>query len=258
MNPTTAPAAPAARRRFLQQPMNPNILRISTLVVTFLATLYGLGLATSSGIGVQRAFSPNEFGSLFNILQRSLGGYFMLAGISSFLVVYRRVVRGVKVVGAAAVIGALAQVAMTVAVFVIVFMPETKDLFNRDCLGDIKGTTFLSGDEQKKFCVDYVDQFIFRICSSQVFLVLATIGSTFIVVKFTLEFSKNPSAFAQKEVELMPMYTNYAAQPVYPPPQQQQQYQQQPYPAVYPDQSATQLPVYREKEGQQQGEQQRV
>ncbi|KAI8830544.1 hypothetical protein BJ741DRAFT_355770 [Chytriomyces cf. hyalinus JEL632] len=250
MNASADPAAPAARRSY----MSPNLLRMSTLVVTFIATLYGLGLATSSGIGVQRAFSPDEFGSLFNILQRVLGGYFLLAGIASFTLVYRRVVRGVKVVGAVAVLGALAQVAMTVAIFVMIFMPETKDVFNRDCLEDIKGTAFLSEDEQKKFCVDYVDRFVFRICSSQVLLVLAALGSTFIVVKFTLEYSKNPGAFAQKEVELMPMYTNYAPQQSVYPPQQQQQQQYQPYPAVNQEQNATQLPTYREKEGQQQGE----
>ncbi|TPX53133.1 hypothetical protein CcCBS67573_g09750 [Chytriomyces confervae] len=156
MNAASDPTTPPAARRSSMQAMSPNLLRMSSLVVTFLATLYGLGLATSSGIGVQRAFSPDEFGSLFNILQRSLGGYFLLAGIVSFTLVYRRVVRGVRVVGAVAVLGALAQVAMTVAIFVIIFMPETKDLFNRDCLEDIKGTVLLSEDEQKKVSCECV------------------------------------------------------------------------------------------------------
>ncbi|KAI8621255.1 hypothetical protein BC830DRAFT_1095422 [Chytriomyces sp. MP71] len=242
MDPQPKPVSRAAFWRNL----SPYFYQSATSVIALFTAFYGLALAFSSGIGLRGGFVSNEFGQLFNILQRSLGGYMLLAGSFVFAVAYRRIRRAAVVVGIVAALGALLQVAMSVTTVVLVLAPGAKDTFNSDCLGNIAGSR-LTKDEQMQLCSNVVDRFVFRSVASQIVLALVAILSTFVIIKYAVEFKRSPESFEPKSqisvVELQQVNYNVPMGGVHPA-------QQQPQQGMTPEY----LPDYSEKEAKGQAQ----
>ncbi|KAJ3062197.1 hypothetical protein HDU98_001904 [Podochytrium sp. JEL0797] len=175
----------------------PHFLQNTAIVAAITTSLYGLVLLLMNGIGSTRGFAANELGVNFKLTQKVFGGVQVLVGVIGAVACYKRMRLLIRAFGVMFLSTGLMQLALSVATMVLVSQPNTQTVFSSDCLNDLKGSTLMSV-QQTQFCAQATKFLKIKVILAQVFVMIVSILFQVAVVRFAIDFSRDPQKYDAK------------------------------------------------------------